>query len=117
MAGKTVTRSDLSEIVYNTVGLSRSESAQIVETVLDEISDALIRGEDVKLSSFGSFLIRHKNGRIGRNPKQVRKCRLNRVVFSAFAPAMSSRKNQQNGRPRLKQVHDVRKIRKRLSHH
>lgn len=69
MAGKTVTRSDLSEIVYSTVGLSRSESAQIVETVLDEISDALIRGEDVKLSSFGSFLVRHKNGRIGRNPK------------------------------------------------
>jgi integration host factor subunit alpha len=69
MAGKTVTRSDLSEIVYNAVGLSRSESAQIVETVLDEISDALIRGEDVKLSSFGSFLVRHKNGRVGRNPK------------------------------------------------
>ena len=69
MAGKTVTRSDLSEIVYSTVGLSRSESAQIVETVLDEISDALIRGEDVKLSSFGSFLVRHKNRRMGRNPK------------------------------------------------
>jgi integration host factor subunit alpha len=69
MTGKTVTRSDLSEIVYNAVGLSRSESAQIVETVLDEISDALIRGEDVKLSSFGSFLVRHKNGRMGRNPK------------------------------------------------
>ena len=51
------------------MGLSRSESAQIVETVLDEISDALIRGEDVKLSSFGSFLVRHKNRRMGRNPK------------------------------------------------
>ena len=69
MAGKTVTRADLSELVYNTVGLSRTESAQIVETILAEISDALVRGEDVKLSSFGSFLIRHKNGRIGRNPK------------------------------------------------
>lgn len=69
MAGKTITRADLSEIVYNTVGLSRGESSQIVETVLDEISEALIRGEDVKLSSFGSFLVRHKNGRIGRNPK------------------------------------------------
>ena len=68
MAGKTVTSSDLSEIVYNAVGLSRSESAQIVETVLDEISYALIRREDVKLSSFGSFLVRHKNGRMGRNP-------------------------------------------------
>ena len=69
MVRKTVTRSDLSEIVYNAVGLSRSESAQIVETVLGEISDALIRGEDVKLSSFGSFLVCHKNGRMGRNPK------------------------------------------------
>ena len=69
MADKTITRADLSEIVYNTVGLSRGESSQIVETVLDEISEALIRGEDVKLSSFGSFLVRHKNGRIGRNPK------------------------------------------------
>ncbi len=69
MAGKTVTRADLSEVVYKTVGLSRNESAQIVESVLDEISDALVRGEDVKLSSFGSFLVRQKNGRIGRNPK------------------------------------------------
>ena len=60
MTGKTVTRSDLSEVVYNTVGLSRGESSQIVETVLDEISDALVRGEDVKLSSFGSFLVRQK---------------------------------------------------------
>ena len=69
MTGKTVTRADLSEVVYKTVGLSRNESAQIVESVLDEISDALVRGEDVKLSSFGSFLVRQKNGRIGRNPK------------------------------------------------
>ncbi len=69
MAGKTITRADLSEIVYNTVGLSRSESAQIVETVLEEVSEALVRGEDVKLSSFGSFLVRNKNGRMGRNPK------------------------------------------------
>ena len=67
--GKTITRADLSEVVYNIVGLSRSESAQIVETVLDLVSDALVRGDDVKLSSFGSFLVRHKNGRVGRNPK------------------------------------------------
>ena len=69
MAGKTVTRADLSEVVYKAVGLSRNESAQIVETVLDEISISLVRGEDVKLSSFGSFLVRQKNGRMGRNPK------------------------------------------------
>jgi integration host factor subunit alpha len=69
MTGKTVTRADLSEAVHNEIGLSRSESAQLVETVLDEISAALVGGEDVKLSSFGSFIVRQKNGRIGRNPK------------------------------------------------
>ena len=69
MTRKTVTRADLSEIAYKAVGLSRNESSEIVETVLDEISDALVRGEDVKLSSFGSFLVRQKNGRMGRNPK------------------------------------------------
>jgi len=69
MTGKTVTRADLSEAVHNEIGLSRSESAQLIETVLGEISDALVSGEDVKLSSFGSFIVRQKNGRIGRNPK------------------------------------------------
>ena len=69
MVSKTITRADLSEVVYNTVGLSRSESADIVETVLELVSEALVQGDDVKLSSFGSFLVRHKNGRVGRNPK------------------------------------------------
>ena len=69
MTGKTVTRANLSEAVYNEIGLSRSESTQIVESVITEISDALVRGESVKLSSFGSFMVRHKNGRVGRNPK------------------------------------------------
>ncbi|MDB2584709.1 integration host factor subunit alpha [Alphaproteobacteria bacterium] len=69
MTSKTLTRADLSEAVHNEIGLSRSESAQLVETVLDEISDALVGGEDVKLSSFGSFVVRHKKGRVGRNPK------------------------------------------------
>ena len=68
MAGKTVTRANLSEAVYNEIGLSRS-NPQIVESVITEISDALVRGEAVKLSSFGSFMVRHKNGRVGRNPK------------------------------------------------
>ena len=69
MTGKTVTRADLSEAIYNEIGLSRSESTQIVESIITEISAALIRGEAVKLSSFGSFMVRHKNGRVGRNPK------------------------------------------------
>jgi integration host factor subunit alpha len=69
MAGKTLTRADLSEAVYQEVGLSRNESAALVEAVLDEISDALVRGEPVKLSSFGSFAVRQKGRRVGRNPK------------------------------------------------
>ena len=66
---RTVTRADLSETVYKRVGLSRSESAELVQAFLDEISDAAARGETVKLSSFGSFVVRSKNQRIGRNPK------------------------------------------------
>lgn len=69
MAGKTVTRADLCEAVYQRVGLSRTESAQLVEAVLGEICDTLERGETVKLSSFGSFVVREKGERIGRNPK------------------------------------------------
>ncbi len=69
MAGGTITRADLSEAVYQEVGLSRNESADLVESVLNEISDALVRGEMVKLSSFGSFSVREKGERIGRNPK------------------------------------------------
>ena len=69
MTGRTVTRAELSEAVYQEVGLSRSESADLVETVLEEISQALVRGEVVKLSSFGSFSVRDKGQRIGRNPK------------------------------------------------
>jgi integration host factor subunit alpha len=69
MTGQTVTRAQLSEAVYQEVGLSRNESANLVEVVLDEISDALARGEMVKISSFGSFSVRQKGKRVGRNPK------------------------------------------------
>jgi integration host factor subunit alpha len=69
MAGGTVTRAQLSEAVYQEVGLSRNESAELLEAVLCQISNALSGGETVKISSFGSFSIRHKGQRIGRNPK------------------------------------------------
>ncbi|MEE8276053.1 MAG: integration host factor subunit alpha [Alphaproteobacteria bacterium] len=69
MAGSTITRAHLTEAVYQEVGLSRNESADLVETVLREIADALAMGELVKLSSFGSFSVRQKGRRIGRNPK------------------------------------------------
>jgi len=69
MSGKTITRANLSDVVYQKVGLSRIESARFVELVLKEIADCLERGETVKLSSFGSFVVRKKGQRIGRNPK------------------------------------------------
>ena|SRR6266446_4521046 len=66
---KSVTREDLCEAVYKKVGLSRSESATLVELVLKEITDHLEHGETVKLSSFGSFVVRKKGPRMARNPK------------------------------------------------
>jgi integration host factor subunit alpha len=67
--GKAITRVDLCEAVYRKVGLSRTESSALVEQVLKEIADCLEKGETVKLSSFGSFMVRKKGQRIGRNPK------------------------------------------------
>ena len=69
MTESTVTRAQLAEAVYQEVGLSRNDSAQIVDMILEEISQALLRDEMVKLSSFGSFQVRSKGERIGRNPK------------------------------------------------
>src|SRR3954464_12545478 len=67
--GETITRAQLSEAIYQEVGLSRNESADLLEMVLNEITDALLKGEPVKISSFGSFSVRQKGQRIGRNPK------------------------------------------------
>lgn len=69
MAGSTLTRSDLSEAVYREIGLSRNESSEMVETILAHISEALVAGETVKISSFGTFAVREKGARMGRNPK------------------------------------------------
>jgi integration host factor subunit alpha len=69
MAGNTITRAQLSEAVYQEVGLSRNESAELVEMVLKEIADTLTKGDSVKISSFGTFSVRRKGQRIGRNPK------------------------------------------------
>jgi integration host factor subunit alpha len=69
MSGKTVNRADLCQVLYQKVGLSRTKSAALVELVLKEIADSLERGETVKLSSFGSFVVRKKRERMGRNPR------------------------------------------------
>ena len=69
MADRTLTRAHLSEVVYEEVGLSRNESNELVESVLNKISSTLVKGETVKVSSFGTFSVRSKGQRIGRNPK------------------------------------------------
>lgn len=69
MSDKTLTRMDLAEAVHSEVGLSRNDSAALVEAVLTHISDALVQGETVKISSFGTFSVRDKAARVGRNPK------------------------------------------------
>ena len=69
MSERTVTRAQLSEAVYQEVGLSRNESADLVESVLNEVAGHLVTGETVKISSFGSFYVREKGERVGRNPK------------------------------------------------
>lgn len=69
MANKTLTRMDLSDAVFREVGLSRNECSALVASVLQHMSDALVRGEQVKVSSFGTFATRDKSARVGRNPK------------------------------------------------
>ena len=69
MSETTLTRMDLTEAVFREVGLSRNESSELVDSVLQHISDAVVRGEQVKISSFGTFSVRDKNARVGRNPK------------------------------------------------
>jgi integration host factor subunit alpha len=68
-SGKTLTRADLAEAVFQKVGLPRNESSELVESVIREMIACLEKGENVKLSSFGSFGVRDKRERVGRNPK------------------------------------------------
>ncbi len=96
--GKTITRANLSEAVYQQLGLSRTESAQLVEMVLQEICQAITRGETVKLSSFGSFVVRSKGERVGRNPKTGIEVPITRRRVMVFKPS-NILKSRINGAP------------------
>ncbi|MFP7673030.1 integration host factor subunit alpha [Marivita sp. S0852] len=87
MSQKTLTRMDLSESVFREVGLSRNESADLVEAVLNHMSDALVAGEQVKISSFGTFSIRDKAARVGRNPKTGEEVPINPRRVLTFRPS------------------------------
>lgn len=87
MSSKTLTRMDLSEAVFREVGLSRNESADLVESVLKHMSDALVDGDHVKISSFGTFGVREKSARIGRNPKTGEEVPINPRRVLTFRPS------------------------------
>ena len=87
MPNKTLTRMDLSEAVFREVGLSRNESAQLVEAVLEHMSDALVDGEQVKISSFGTFSVRDRTARVGRNPKTGEEVPINPRRVLTFRPS------------------------------
>lgn len=87
MAGNTLTRSDLSEAVYREIGLSRNESSDLVETILGKISSSLVAGDSVKISSFGTFAVRDKGARMGRNPKTGEEVPINPRRVLVFRPS------------------------------
>lgn len=103
MTGKTLTRADLADAVVQKVGLPRNESADLVEKVLDEIIGSLERGESVKLSSFGSFGIREKSERMGRNPKTGEEVPITprRVLVFRASNIMKERINNALSKPKV----------------
>jgi integration host factor subunit alpha len=104
MGGKTLTRADLADALVQKVGLPRNESHEMVEMVLNEISATLARGEGVKLSSFGSFGIRQKGQRVGRNPKTGKEVPITPRRVLVFRPShiMKGRINGKLARGRVK---------------
>ncbi len=97
MSSKTLTRADLTEVLHREVGLSRTESAEMVNSVLDLISDSLVAGNSVKLSSFGTFMVRSKRQRMGRNPKTGEEVPITPRRVLVFRPSQVM-KNIVNGR-------------------
>jgi integration host factor subunit alpha len=104
MSGQTLTRADLAEAIVKKVGLPRNESQGLVEMVLGEISNSLERGESVKLSSFGSFSLREKGERVGRNPKTGQEVPITprRVLVFRASTTMKDRINRGLSKPAKK---------------
>lgn len=98
-SGYTVTRADLANAVYREVGLSRAESAEFVHIFFEEICQAAERGETIKLSSFGSFVVRSKKQRIGRNPKTGVEVPISPRRVMVFKPSnvLKTRVNRKSG--------------------
>jgi len=93
---KTITRNDVADQIFAEIGLSRKDSADILDMVIDEIKDTLKKGEDVKLSSFGTFSLHKKNSRIGRNPKTGVAAEITPRTVISFKPSQMLRKKINN---------------------
>ena len=111
---KTTTRSSLSEAVFKNVGLSRNESANLVDSIFNEILKNLTSGKEVKISSFGTFMVRDKKERIGRNPKTGQEVPISarQVVTFRASNVLKSKVDSKNKLIRLstsaKPIHDER---------
>jgi integration host factor subunit alpha len=89
---RSLIRADIAEAIYQKIGLSRNESADMVGTILDEISESLEEGNNVKITSFGSFIVRNKRQRIGRNPKTGQEVPITPRRVLSFRPSHILRK-------------------------
>lgn len=89
---KTITRADVAETIYEEIGLSRKDSSDILDMILDEIVHELTQGNEVKLSSFGTFSLRDKKARAGRNPKTGVEAIISPRRVISFKPSQTMRK-------------------------
>lgn len=89
---KTITRISITEAIYEEVGLSRKDSGDILDMAIEEIKAELVRGNDVKISSFGTFGLRKKNARMGRNPKTGKEAEISPRTVISFKPSQILRK-------------------------
>ncbi len=90
---KTITRSDIAEKIYEEIGISRKDAGDILDLMIAEIREQLIQGNDVKLSSFGTLMLRHKKPRIGRNPKTGVEATISARTVISFKPSQIMRKS------------------------
>lgn len=90
---KTITRADVAETIYEEIGLSRKDSGDILDLIINEVKNELIAGNDVKLSSFGTLSLRRKNPRTGRNPKTGVEAEISARTVISFKPSQNLRKS------------------------
>lgn len=90
---KTITRADVAETIYEEIGISRKDSGDILDMIINEVKNELVAGHDVKLSSFGTLSLRKKNPRTGRNPKTGVEAEISARTVISFKPSQNLRKS------------------------